>query len=278
MTAPILAHFDAQRPIIIESDALYFDIRAVLSQRDNEGRLHPVAFHSKKFQPAEINYEIHDKELLAIVDTFKHWHRYCEGAMHQIQVYSDHQNLEYFTTTKILNRGQARWAEELAGINFKIYYRPGNQNRKPNTLSRRMEYCPEKGGIENQPITVVLGKNHFKECLSHSLICSSARLALFPARKWDEAFLTQVRKEGSTDKGYQQTWQEQEAALVEPVPKNRKVMEGMLEIRDGWRYRKGLLCVPEGLIDQILRSEHNTKVAVHMGQDKTIELVRWNFW
>jgi len=149
--------------VIIETDALDFTIGAVLSQRDEENRLHPVAFHSRKFQPAEINYEIHDKELLAVVDAFKHWRRYCEGATHQVQVCSDHQNLEYFTTTKVLNRRQARWAQELAGIDFRIYYRPGTQNGKPDALSRRSEYRPEKGGVENQPITSVLRKNHFEE-------------------------------------------------------------------------------------------------------------------
>ena len=59
--------------MIIKTDASDFAIGAILSQRDDRGRLHPVAFHSRKFQPAEINYEIHDKELLAIVNTFKHW-------------------------------------------------------------------------------------------------------------------------------------------------------------------------------------------------------------
>jgi len=107
-TAPILAHFNPTRRIIIESDTSDFALGAVLSQRDEENCLHPVAFHSRKFQLAEINYEIYDKELLAVVDTFKHWRRYCEGAMHQIQVFSDHQNLEYFTTTKVLNQQQAR--------------------------------------------------------------------------------------------------------------------------------------------------------------------------
>jgi len=98
--------------------------------------MHPVAFHSRKFQLAEINYEIHDKELLAVVDAFKHWRPYCKGAVHQIQVLSDHQNLEYFTMTKVvLNRQQAWWAQELVGINFRIYYRPGSQNGKPDTLS-----------------------------------------------------------------------------------------------------------------------------------------------
>jgi len=162
-TAPILAHFDAQKPVIIETDASDFAIGAVLSQRDNEGRLHPVAFHSRKFQPAEINYKIHNKELLAIIDAFKHWRPYCEEAAHQVQVFSDHQNLEYFTTTKVLNRRQARWAQEWAGIDFRIYYRLGTQNGKPDALSRCSEYCPEKGGVENELISTVLGKNHFVE-------------------------------------------------------------------------------------------------------------------
>ena len=157
-TAPILAHFDATKPVIIETDASDFTIGAVLSQRDEENRLHPVAFHSRKFQPAEINYEIHDKELLAVVDAFKHWRRYCEGAVHPVQVLSDHQNLEYFTTTKVPNRRQARWAQELAGIDFKIHYRSGAQNGKPDALSRCSEYRPKKGGVENQPITTILGK------------------------------------------------------------------------------------------------------------------------
>jgi len=78
-----------------------------------------------------------------------------------VQVFSDHQNLEYFTTTKVLNQRQACWVQELAGIDFKIYYHPGTKNGKPDTLSRRSEYRPEKGGSESQPITTVLHKTHF---------------------------------------------------------------------------------------------------------------------
>ena len=54
------------------------------------------------------------------MDAFKHWCRYCEGAIHQVQVFTDHQNLEYFTTTKVLNRRQAWGAQKLAGIDFRI--------------------------------------------------------------------------------------------------------------------------------------------------------------
>ena len=71
-SAPILAHFDPEREVIVVTDASDFALGAVLSQRDEGNHLHPIAFHLMKFMPAEINYEIHDKELLAIVDSIKH--------------------------------------------------------------------------------------------------------------------------------------------------------------------------------------------------------------
>jgi hypothetical protein len=102
-TAPILRQFDPKKVCIVETNASDFALGAVLSQKGDNRRLYLVAFHSRKFTLAEINYEIHNKELLAIVDCFKVWRRYLEGAIHTVQVYSNHQNLEYFTTTKVLN-------------------------------------------------------------------------------------------------------------------------------------------------------------------------------
>jgi hypothetical protein len=152
MTAPILTHFNLHHECIIETDASDFILGHALSQTTKDKKLHPNAFHSRKFSPAEINYEIHDKELLAIVDCFKAWRRYLEGSLHTVLVFTDHKNLEYFMTTKVLNRRQAHWAQELASVDFKIYYRKGTSNGKPDALSRCPEYCPEKGGGEEQLI------------------------------------------------------------------------------------------------------------------------------
>jgi hypothetical protein len=143
---PILTHFDPHHECIVEIDASDFALGGTLSQTAEDKNLHPNAFHSRKFSPAEINYEIHDKELLAIVDCFKAWRRYLEGSLHIVQVFTDHKNLEYFMTTKVLNRRQVCWAQELAGMDFKIFYRKGTSNGKPDALSRHLEYCPEKGG------------------------------------------------------------------------------------------------------------------------------------
>ena len=272
-----MAHFDPTKPVINETDASDFASGAVLSQRDNDNRLYPLVFHSWKFQPAEVNYDIHDKELLAIVDVFKHWRWYCEGAEHLIQVFTDHHNLEYFTTTKVLNRRQARWAEQLASIDFRIYYRPGTQSGKLDALSRRMEYCPEKWGVENQPITTVLRNDHFAEPdrQQRTFVCSSARLRSLPARRGNLDFTEEIKKVAKNDADYQQA-AKQEAEAEELSPKNRKV--GEIRYNDGLLYRKNLLWVPNELVQRIMESEHDTKVTGHMGQDKTIELIRRNFW
>jgi hypothetical protein len=102
-TTPILTYFDPQWECIAETDVLDFALGGTLSQISIDERLHPNAFHSRKFSPTEINYEIHDKELLAIVDYFKTWRRYLEESLHIVQVFTDHINLEYFMTTKVLH-------------------------------------------------------------------------------------------------------------------------------------------------------------------------------
>jgi hypothetical protein len=117
----------------------------VLSQYDEEGTLRPVAFFSKKHSAVECNYEIYDKELLAIVCCLKEWRPELEGTKSPIRILSDYRNLEYFITTKMLNRRQACWSEFLSRYYFCIIYRPGKQGEKPNALTRRSEDLPKEG-------------------------------------------------------------------------------------------------------------------------------------
>jgi hypothetical protein len=102
-TAPILRHFNPTCPTVLESDACDHALGAVVSQRTPDGLLHPIAFHSRKFNPPELNYEIYDKEMLAIVDSLKHYRYLFEGLGQQITIYSDHHNLLWFTETKVYN-------------------------------------------------------------------------------------------------------------------------------------------------------------------------------
>jgi hypothetical protein len=84
-----------------------------------------VAFFSKKHSPAECNYDIYDKELMAFIKALEEWRPECEGAEHTLQLITDHNNLEYFMSKKLLNRRQARWARFLSRFDYEIVYRPG---------------------------------------------------------------------------------------------------------------------------------------------------------
>jgi hypothetical protein len=146
-SAPILCHFQPEFQCFVETDASDYSVAAVLSQLNSETNLvHPIAFYSRSLQPSELNYDIYDKELLAIFVAFKEWRCYLEGAAYAVQVVTDHKNLEYFTTTKILNRRQARWSEYLSGFNFVVKYRPGRLGGKPDALTRRPDVYPSGGG------------------------------------------------------------------------------------------------------------------------------------
>ncbi|KAH0603149.1 uncharacterized protein H6S33_008153 [Morchella sextelata] len=151
-SAPIRLHFYPSRRTVVETDASDFVKGAVLSQYADDGKLHLVAFYSKKLTSAEINYDIHDKEMGAIVAFFQKWEHMLKCCEQEIAVFIDDKKLEYFNSTKVLNRRQvsrerqARWSEDLAGYNFKVVYRPREKNGKTDVLSRRWDHRLGEGG------------------------------------------------------------------------------------------------------------------------------------
>ena len=103
MSAPILMSPDNSWTFQIEADSSDFAMGAVLSQQSNDEKWHPVTFLSKSLSLVEQNYEIHDKEMLAIIWAMEEWRHFLEGAKHQFEVWTDHKNLQYFMTAKRLN-------------------------------------------------------------------------------------------------------------------------------------------------------------------------------
>ncbi|CCO36711.1 Retrotransposable element Tf2 155 kDa protein type 1 [Rhizoctonia solani AG-1 IB] len=97
---PVLAHSDPDKPYFLETDASGVAMGAILSQRSNDGRLHPIAYMSKSFNDAERNYDTHDKELLAIIKAFEEWRIFLEGTLCPITVFTDHRNLEYWRKSR----------------------------------------------------------------------------------------------------------------------------------------------------------------------------------
>jgi hypothetical protein len=102
-SAPVLARFDPHHDVIVETDTSNYVSGGVLSQYDDDGILHLVAYFSKKQSLAECNYEIYDKELMAIICAFEELRLELLSIINPIRVLSDHKNFEYFTTMKLLN-------------------------------------------------------------------------------------------------------------------------------------------------------------------------------
>ena len=100
ITALVLTHWILDTPIMVETDASDYTLAAVFSIQTLDGDYHLVAFHSWTFKDAETNYDVHDKELTATYNAFKHWRHYLEGAGTSIDIVTDHRNLQYFSTTK----------------------------------------------------------------------------------------------------------------------------------------------------------------------------------
>ena len=131
---------------MVETDASDFAIAGILSQKFSDGKLHPVSFISKKLSQAELNYDVFDKEMLAIVFSLRKWRYILQGAEHKTIVYSDHQNHTNFKTAISSNRRQARWAEEIRSYSFDLYSRKVSSNPKADTLSRCPAFTSREGG------------------------------------------------------------------------------------------------------------------------------------
>ncbi|KAI2644950.1 Transposon Ty3-I Gag-Pol polyprotein [Labeo rohita] len=98
-----------------------------------------LRFIKGKLSPAERNYDIGNRELLAIKLALEEWRHWLEGANHPFQVITDHKNLQYLRDAKRLCPRQARWALFFTRFNFSISYRPGSKNIRADALSRLYE-------------------------------------------------------------------------------------------------------------------------------------------
>ena len=178
-SAPILTHWIPDAQIIVETDALDYALAAILSIVNKDNEVHSVAFHSRTFTAAELNYNTHNKELLAIFEAFKIWWHYLEGSAYPIDVVTDHKNLKYFSTTKVLTQRQAWWFKYLFQFNLIIRFCPGCLGIKLDALTRWWDIYP-KG--ENTGYATVNSHN-FKPIFTQEQLTASiwATVLLFPS-------------------------------------------------------------------------------------------------
>jgi len=157
--APVLRIPNDKDPFKLFTDASDFATGAVLSQKDMQTNLwHLVAFFSKSLDVHERNYEIYDKELLAVIRGLEEYRHHLERHPHKVEIWSDHQNLTFFRTAQKLTRRQARWALFMTCFDFVLYHKPGKTIQVEDLLSRRADH---EMGIDLNNTNQVLLKPEF---------------------------------------------------------------------------------------------------------------------
>ncbi|MBW0583536.1 hypothetical protein O181_123251 [Austropuccinia psidii MF-1] len=232
LSAPILSHFNPSLPTIVETDASDYALGAVLSQVNDSGK-HPIAFDSRKLLPAELNYEIHDKELLGIVWALKCWRAFLLSLFSSFEVLTDHSSLQYFMSSKVLT------CRRLATL--------------PDALSHRDDMYPERGVdfISNNPQNFhqVIKQDGIQESRFFSI-----KVEVFPD------LVDKIQKEVWKDKDYKE--------ILKQLARGKSIPDYSLEPQAKLLLFKDKVVIPsnEELQLNILQKRHDSPLAGHPGQ------------
>jgi len=256
----VLAAPDIDKKMRMEVDALDYAMGGVLSMECEDGLWRPVAFLSKSLNETERNYEIHDKEMLAIIRGLEAWRHLLERAQSKFEIWMDHKNLEYFMKAQKLNRRQARWALYLSQFDFTLKHVAGRKMGKADELSKRADW---KAGVDKDNENQVLIKDNW--------ICSMQEVIVEGP---EVDVLEKIKKARSKDEDVVRVVEEMKKAGVKELQGNEWQIEGNLVLKD----RKVYVPREEELRTEVIRLHHDVPAVGHGGRWKTVELVTRNYW
>jgi len=256
----VLAAPDIDKRMRMEVDTSDYATGGVLSMECNDELWRPVTFLSKSLNETERNYEIHDKEMLAIIRGLEAWRHLLEGARYEFEIWTDHKNLEYFMKAQKLNRRQARWALYLSRFDFTLKHVVGSKMGKADELSRRADW---KVGTDKDNENQIFIKDQW--------ICNMSEVVVEGPKV---EIVEKIRKARSKDEDVVRVVEEMKKAGVKELRENKWKIEGDLVLKEGKVY------VPkdEELRVEIIRLHHDAPAAGHGGRWKTMELVTRNYW
>lgn len=277
---PVLATYDPDLETRLEPDSSGWAVGGVLSQKDPVTHLwRPVAYYSAKHLPAECNYDIHDKELLAIIKCIKEWNGELRGLKKRFTILTDHKNLEPFKEKKSLNERQVRWSEILSSLNFKLEHRPGKASIIPDALSRREQDVPKNKAdlrVMNRERILLPEKLWVNQLSSSDLQCPFAEDGNLH-KLWEEA-LTSKETAPSYLRAYEAVMNRERQF---PPELSLRMATGECSIEKNILHYRERIWLPnhEPLTTAVIQKTHDSFLSGHPGRDATISLVgRKFFW
>jgi hypothetical protein len=248
----------------IEVDTLGFTLGGVLSQHHPNGKWHPVAFISRVMSPAKLNYDIYDKELLAIMYALDEWRPYLLHAA-AFEIWTDHKNLAYFRQPQKLNRQQACWYLRLQEYNYTLRHIPGATNSKADILSHLPWY---KAKLPPPNNVTMLPDNRFIKRMTPAA-------TLFRDEQFLEGGAKTITIHSSLEEHVRQNRQKETK-----VTELEKQKPHLFSTEAGLLLFEGQVYIPPDpkIRQEVLHDAHNVPVAGHPGIFKTNELIGRQYW
>ncbi|KAI0993042.1 hypothetical protein K3495_g15142, partial [Podosphaera aphanis] len=287
----VLAQWDPERDTILEADCSGYALGGCLSQKDDNGHLRPVAYHSKRLNSAEANYPIHDKEMHAIVSCLQEWQAELTSATKPFTIITDHKNLSYFTTKRLLNERQVRYNDVLQRFNFRLEWRPGKACERPDALSRRDQDRPR--GIEDErtagrimqlltPGSAVSVNSSINSNLGTSQEDPASKAVLFDDDELNELWVRGIKADADWRRARDAVKLGERSFPTDVAHRLSANITECTVAADGvLRGRENRVWIPEyePLRTAIMQKTHDSHLTGHPGKDTmTIILLRRFFW
>jgi len=252
---PVLALPRREGKFRVETDVSGHAIGGILSQ-EQEGKWKPIAFLLRMMQPAEWNYKIYDKELLAIVKALAKWRQYLLDAVEAFKIWTDHENLKYFQEPHKLNGRQARWYLKLQDYDFILCHILGKMNIKADILSRKDQVDMKE---DNKDVQLLKDEMWARKTVGK--ITMLERKVMME----ESVILKKIKKNNTREK-----------EIIQALEKK----DGLAWEEDRVVYMEERIYVPnnKNLKEEILEEHHDLADIEHPGQHRMQELIKRTYW